>query len=103
MSDQAGVSLSGHPRATRAIRSAKGYGGLGGFALGALLSLHAGVPLPEAAIRGVEAGLGGYVALWFGAVMVWRQLAVAEVESMRRRLLELAEHEIERKAREREA
>jgi hypothetical protein len=97
MSEQNGVSLAGHPRATRAIGSAKGYGGLGGFALGALLSLRAGVPLPDAAVRGVESGLGGYVALWFGAVMVWRQLAVAEVESTRRRLLELAEREIERK------
>jgi len=97
MSEQTGISLAGHPRATRAIRNAKGYGGLGGFAFGVLLSLRAGVPLPDAAMRGVEAGVGGYVALWFGAVMVWRQLAVAEVESLRRRLLELAEREIERK------
>ena len=43
MSEQTGISLAGHPRATRAIRNAKGYGGLGGFALGALLSLRAGV------------------------------------------------------------
>jgi hypothetical protein len=93
-----GISIAAHPRAARAVRRAKGYGGVGGFGLGAILSLRAGVPLPDAALRGIEAGAGGYVACWFGAVVVWRQLAVAEVESLRRRLLDMAEREIQNKA-----
>jgi hypothetical protein len=97
------VSIAGHPRATRAVRRAKGYGGLGGFVLGAALSARAGVPLPDTALRGIEAGLGGYLACWAGAVIVWRQLAVAEVESLRRHLLDVAEREIERKAQGRDA
>jgi hypothetical protein len=94
------ISVAAHPRAAGAIRRAKGYGGLGGFVLGVALSLRAGVPVPDAALRGVEAGAGGYVALWFATVMVWRQLAVAEIEAVRRRLLDAAEREIERKAAE---
>jgi hypothetical protein len=94
------VSIAGHPRATRAIRRAKGHGGLGGFVLGIVLSVRAGVPLPDTALRGIEAGLGGYLACWAASVMIWRQLAVAEVESLRRHLLDVAEREIERKARD---
>jgi hypothetical protein len=100
MSDQTAISVAAHPRAARAIRRAKGYGGLGGFALAVLLSLRAGVPFPDAAMRGVEAGLGGYLALWFATVMVWRQLAVAEIEATRRHLLAVAEREVERRAAE---
>ena len=99
-SESTAITVAAHPRATSAIRRAKGYGGLGGFALGVGLSLRAGVPAPDAALRGVEAGFGGYVAFWFAAVMVWRQLAVAEIEAVRRRLLDIAEREIARKAAE---
>jgi hypothetical protein len=95
-----GISVAAHPRAALAVRRAKGYGGLGGFALGVFLSMRAGVPVPDAALRGVEAGAGGYVALWFATVMVWRQVAVAEIEAMRRHLLGVAEREIARKAAE---
>jgi hypothetical protein len=100
MSEPTAISVAAHPRAARAIRKAKGYGGLGGFALGLILSLRAGVPAADAALRGIEAGLGGYLALWFAAVMVWRQLAVAELEAARRHLLAVAEREIARKAAE---
>jgi hypothetical protein len=92
------ISVASHPRAARAVRKAKGYGGLGGFVLALVMSLRAGVPFPDAALRGIEAGLGGYVAFWFATVMVWRQLAVAEIEAVRRRLLDAAEREIARKA-----
>jgi len=92
------ISVAAHPRAARAVRKAKGYGGLGGFLLGVVLSVRAGVPVPDAALRGVEAGLGGYLALWFATVMVWRQLAVAEIEAARRHLLAVAERELARKA-----
>jgi hypothetical protein len=92
------ISVASHPRAARAVRKAKGYGGLGGFVLAVVLSVRAGVPFPDAALRGIEAGLGGYLALWFATVMVWRQLAVAEIEAARRHLLGVAEREIARKA-----
>jgi hypothetical protein len=68
--------------------------------LGLFLPLRAVVPPPDAALRGVEAGAGGYVALWFATVMVWRQVAVAEIEAARRHLLGVAEREIARKAAE---
>ena len=92
------ISVAAHPRAARAVRKAKGYGGLGGFVAGLVLSLRAGVPFPDSALRGIEAGFGGYVAFWFATVMVWRQLAVAEIEAARRHLLGVAEREIARKA-----
>jgi hypothetical protein len=100
MSEPTAISVAAHPRAARAIRKAKGYGGISGFALGLILSLRAGVPAPDAALRGVEAGLGGYLALWFATVMVWRQLAVAEIEAARVHLLGVAEREIARRAAE---
>jgi hypothetical protein len=100
MSEPTAISVAAHPRAARAVRKAKGYGGLGGFALGLFLSLRAGLPAPDAALRGIVAGLGGYVVLWFATVMVWRQLAVAEIEAARRHLLAVAEREIARKAAE---
>ena len=87
------ISVAAHPRAARAVRRAKGYGGLGGFTAAVVLSWRAGVPVPDTALRGVEAGIGGYVACWFGAVMVWRQIAVAEVEAARRRLLDTPDGE----------
>jgi hypothetical protein len=79
------ISVAAHPRGAQAVRRAKGYGGLAGFALGVVLSMRAGVPLPDTALRGIEAGVGGYVACWFAAVTVWRQLTVAEIENARRR------------------
>ena len=86
-SEQAGIRLSRHPRARRHIAMAKGWGGLGAFAVVFALSLHAGVPAGDAALRGVVGGVAGYVAAWMIAVTVWRQLALAELERLRRRMV----------------
>jgi len=43
------------------------------------------VPRPEAALRGLAAGVGAYFLAWYVGVTVWRQLAQAELEQARRR------------------
>ncbi len=101
-----GVRLTDHPRAVRSIRAAKGWGGLIGFAAGALLAHRAGMQTSDAVVRGIQVGVLGYVAAWFGAVVVWRQLARAEIEHTRRMFLaaaQRAEIEIERRRSDRTA
>src|ERR1700751_1705898 len=72
-----------HPRATRPIELARGWGGIGCFALVGLLALESGVPAASAGLRALIAGVVGYVVCWFLAVMVWRHLAVAEEAAAR--------------------
>lgn len=81
------IVLKQHPRAARHVRLAKGWGGLTCFVLAALLASRAGVPLADALLRGVAAGVVGTVACWAAAIAVWRHLALAEVEVHRRRLI----------------
>jgi hypothetical protein len=82
-----GIRLSGHPRARRHIRTAKGWGGLLAFLLVLKLSRGAALPWPDALLRGVLGGIAGYLTAWMIAVTVWRHLAIAELEQLRRRLL----------------
>jgi hypothetical protein len=83
--------LSGHPRARRQIREAKAWSGLAGFALALVLSLQGGALLFEAGLRALGAGAACYVAGWALAVLVWRQLARAEVLAAERRFRERTE------------
>ncbi len=83
--------LSAHPRAQRQIREAKAWAGLVGFALVALLSLQAGLPLFDAGVRALVAGCGCYVAGWALAVVVWRHLARAEVQVAEQRVMAAAD------------
>lgn len=78
------MKLSDHPRAARQIRAAKGWGGLLGFGLVALLSLRAGVPPFDAGLRALAGGVAGYVVAWAGSVHAWRHLAVAELRAAHR-------------------
>jgi protein-S-isoprenylcysteine O-methyltransferase Ste14 len=71
--------LSKHPRAKRQIQQAKGWGGIVGFALVALLSLQAGLPYFDAGVRALIAGIGCYMIAWGIAVAIWRHLAQAEI------------------------
>lgn len=87
MSDGQAISLKAHPRAQRHIAQAKGWGALAAFALVLYLSVSAGVPSGEATLRAIAGGLVGRTVAWGLAVLVWRQLAVAEVEAARRRLI----------------
>ncbi len=73
-----GASIANHPRARAMIRRMKGWGGLGGFALAALLSLQASVPLVTTGLRAIGAGVLGYLLAWWIGVLVWRQLIIAE-------------------------
>lgn len=84
---QDGIRLSAHPRARRHIAMAKGWGGLAAFALVVWLSTRAGVPTGDALLRGLLGGIAGYLVCWMVAVVVWRQIALAELESLRRRLV----------------
>jgi uncharacterized oligopeptide transporter (OPT) family protein len=82
----AGPSVAAHPRASRQVRQAKGWGGLAGFAIAAYLSHKAGVPTVDLGLRAIIAGLVGYMLAWACAVTIWRHLVLAELRA-------LADHE----------
>ncbi|HEX8206704.1 MAG TPA: hypothetical protein VF587_11660 [Solirubrobacteraceae bacterium] len=71
--------LSGHPKARRQIREAKAWSGIAGFVLVLGLSLEGGALPFDAGVRALAAGAGCYLAGWALAVIVWTQLARAEV------------------------
>jgi hypothetical protein len=86
-----GIRLSAHPRARRHIAIAKGWGGLIAFVVVLKLARGAGLPWPDAIERGVLGGIVGYLAAWMIVQTVWRHLALAELEDLRRRLIARAE------------
>lgn len=101
-----GLRLTDHPRAKRTIATAKGWGGLGGFGLGMLLATRAGLPTTDALLRAIEVGVVAYLLTWAVAVVVWKQIARAEIEELRRILVaaaDQAEAEVARRRAEREA
>ncbi len=91
------MRLSKHPRARVGIRRAKGAAGLAFFLIVALLSVRAGLPWPDVAIRGLLGGIIAYFVAWGIAVTIWRQIALVELEDARARrearLESLLEHE----------
>jgi hypothetical protein len=87
----AGIRLSAHPRARRHIAIAKGWGGLIAFAVVLKLARNAGLPWPDAIERGVLGGIVGYLAAWLIVQTIWRHIALAELEDLRRRLVSRAE------------
>lgn len=97
-----GLRLSTHPRARRDIAVAKGWGGIAGFAIVAVLSHRAGAPLGSLLLRSTLAGIGASLFCGGLAVLIWRQLALAQIEGLRRQLVnEIGERE-ERLAAERD-
>jgi hypothetical protein len=76
-----GLSVASHPRAHAQVRRAKGWGGLGGFAIAAYLSFRAGVPPAQIGLRALAAGAIGYMVAWATAVTVWRHLVLAEMKA----------------------
>jgi uncharacterized membrane protein YccC len=94
----AGINLGAHPRARRHIRMAKGWSGLIAFAIVLYLSRGAGLPFADGLLRGLLGGIAGYVVGWMVAVTVWRQIAMAELEDLRARLLAKADAEAEARA-----
>lgn len=76
-----GASVAGHPRAARAVRRAKGFGGLAAFALAALISRKAGISHEQMLTRALIAGIAGYLLMWALAVTVWRNVVAAEMRA----------------------
>lgn len=81
-----GPSVAAHPRAQRAVARAKGWGALGGFLIGGYTSMSTGT-LAEAGLRALVAGCVCYVAVWAGAVFVWRRLVILEIKGREQQLL----------------
>jgi hypothetical protein len=96
------ISLSQHPRAKRHIALAKGWAGLAGAAFSGYVAWKSGLPFFDTVLRALLWGVASYVLVWFLAVQVWRQLAIAEVRAAEKQWLE-RKQEVERLARERAA
>jgi hypothetical protein len=99
------IALDQHPRAQASIARIKGIGGIACFALVGLISMRAGVPFFDSGLRALVAGVAGYTVAWFGAVQVWRHVAVAEIrrhqmDAIRRQHRLQEEIEAAREARE---
>lgn len=75
------ISVADHPRAAAAVKRAKGFGGLGGFALAAYISHKAGVPAAQVGERALAVGIAGYLVAWACAVTIWRHLVLAEFKA----------------------
>ena len=91
MSQGSQVKLTDHPRARRQIATAKGWGGMIGFAVVFLLSRRAHMSSFESGLHALAGGIGLYLLAWAGMVAIWRELAVAEVERARRMIRAQAE------------
>jgi hypothetical protein len=91
-------SIATHPRARVSVRRAKAWTGLIAFAIAGGLSLEASVPVVQAGARALAAGIAGYLVAWWFAMMVWRQLMIAEqkvaIEEIERRRAERAAAEL---------
>jgi hypothetical protein len=94
-------TLQAHPRARAQISLAKSWAGLIVFVAVTLLSRGADVPWFDALLRGLGAGIVAYLVAWAAAVVVWQNIAKAELELMRRRTEERLQ--AEREAAEAEA
>ena len=82
----AGISVATHPRARLAVRRAKGWGGLIGFALAAYAAHGAHLSLTEAGAHALVAGVAGYLLAWACAVAIGRHLVLTELKSIAERL-----------------
>jgi hypothetical protein len=96
------IKLSEHPRARRHIRLAKGWAGLAGCAFAGYASWKSGASFVDTVLRALLWGVAAYIVVWFCAVQVWRQIAIAEVKAAEKDWLE-RKGEAERLARERAA
>ncbi|HYM66353.1 MAG TPA: hypothetical protein VEW68_03600 [Patescibacteria group bacterium] len=84
-----GPSVAAHPRAARGVAQAKSWGGLAGFLLGGYLSLPTNT-IAGAGLRALLAGVVCYVAVWAGAVFLWRRLVILEIKGREQQLLAAA-------------
>jgi predicted lipid-binding transport protein (Tim44 family) len=75
------ICVAGHPRSAQAVRRAKGWGGVVGVALCTALALGAHLTMFDALLRGLAGGVVAYLVVWALALVVARQLVVAEVRA----------------------
>jgi hypothetical protein len=75
------IKLTEHPRARHQIRLAKGWAGLIACAFAGYASWHGGATFVDTALRALLWGVSAYILVWFCAVQVWRQVAIAEVRA----------------------
>jgi hypothetical protein len=87
------ATVAKHPRARRSIRTIKAWAALLTFIVVEYKCLKGGMTFDQSVVRALLAGIAAYVLAWIVAVIVWRQLVVAEIEAFRRRLIEAAEAE----------
>jgi hypothetical protein len=80
-----GATLASHPKAHAQIRAAKGWGGLGGFAIAAYLSYRAQVPFDQLGLRAIACGIAGYLVAWAFMITLWRYLLLAELRVLAER------------------
>jgi len=92
-----GVRLSAHPRARKHIARSKGYGGIAAFSFVAAMSYHSHLPMSDLMLRATVAGIVGSLITGALTMTVWRHLALAQIEQLRRGLID------EYEARRREA
>jgi hypothetical protein len=83
--DAGAPTIAAHPRAARAVARSKSWGGLVGFVLAGYLSLHTST-VAETMLRALIGGLVCYVAVWAGAVFLWRRLIVLELKGREHQL-----------------
>lgn len=93
------VSVAGHPRVSRTVRAAKGWGGLAGFVLVALASSGAGAETFDVLLRALLGGIAGWLVAWVVAVNVGRTIVRAEVEAHREARIAAIEAENEERRR----
>jgi len=91
------ISLADHPRAAASIRTAKGFGGLIGFAVVGIGSYVHGSPVPDSLLRAVVGGIAGQMLAWFGAVVAWRHILDGEAQAVVRRAAELRQARAEQR------
>jgi hypothetical protein len=75
------ITLAEHPRAAGAIRRTKGRGGLAGFLIGSISVWAHGGALTSVLVRGLEAGIVGWLVCWFAAVTIWKHVINAELRA----------------------
>lgn len=88
-------TVANHPRGGQQVKQAKGWAGLLGFALVALVSWRGDVPTEDLLLRALAGGIVAYLVVWAIAVAVWRHLVVSELDIKRE---QRAEEEAERRA-----
>lgn len=76
------VSIAGHPRARAGIRRARARAALLAFAIVLVLNLLGGQEPFDAAWRALVAGIVVHLVAWACAIVVWRQIVVAEVRAL---------------------